>query len=530
MLRLGDCFGTVARAAKDELATKSSAVSEVVAFHSRGGSRALSSARSYQEEECGDEDLVEGAAVAFARELDLLAALEDALSWDEAEVRSLAAEAAFQAEEGKAALKKAKKAHHAGKREAAKRAKKRFAAPEPLLENDDDDAAPEEEQTTTAAPEEESSDVPKLEAVLVDLSTRADELMAVSSKAATDAVRVPTSPAVPVRRSFRVVDLLEASTKGRIGEQLLEWRPDALTDVALYVWRKIASPLLAYVEEVASANEADLRLAHETAAPAHKGVTLIGATSDAAIATTPTLDECTDLFIKAASAVHRALSRLDVDDALLRARVGLSLAYAMRGKKTLAREAIQVVVSARGAVSRARARAVRTELHAPVEALDHEQLARQSITTDVDDASVAAAGVKSRLGAHGYGGSGIFGAGSALDAMHQALAAADLDLVACRAQLESDACGPDVAEKRLFAELRKHAAAKAIVSTVIAGREEDEDDEDQRRALRKALQKEKLAEALSRVARRRGTRDCVAETGRAVVGMLVGDHRGRDHR
>ena len=56
---------------------------------------------------------------------------------------------------------------------------------------------------------------------------------------------------------------------------------------------------------------------------------------------------------------------------------------------------------------------------------------------DVVDAAADSA-LRGRLGAHGYGGSGIFGAGSALDALHQALAAVHLDLVSALVRVELD--------------------------------------------------------------------------------------------
>lgn len=128
------------------------------------------------------------------------------------------------------------------------------------------------------------------------------------------------------------------------------------------------------------------------------------------------------------------------------------------------------------------------------------------IQTQVDDAAADSA-LRGRLGAHGYGGSGIFGAGSALDALHQALAAVHLDLVSAIVRVELDlgkidarrdharrtrarkrdhvrpgggdeAPGPATAwaatpacahaEARILAELRRHHAGRAVARTRMA--------------------------------------------------------------
>ena len=135
---------------------------------------------------------------------------------------------------------------------------------------------------------------------------------------------------------------------------------------------------------------------------------------------------------------------MDADDAILRARVALTLGHELRDHAhkfaasgrgssggTL-RAAVQTLRVALNAANRARAEAADPDLHEPVEAADHAALARQSITADVDDVSAAAAAA-GRLGAHGYGGSGVFGAGSQLDTLDQALAAVHLDLIDARA-------------------------------------------------------------------------------------------------
>ncbi len=138
------------------------------------------------------------------------------------------------------------------------------------------------------------------------------------------------------------------------------------------------------------------------------------------------------------------LTRVDADDAILRARVALTLGHELRDHAhkfaasgrgssggTL-RAAVQTLRVALNAANRARAEAADPDLHEPVEAADHAALARQSITAEVDDVSAAAAAA-GRLGAHGYGGSGVFGAGSQLDTLDQALAAVHLDLIDARA-------------------------------------------------------------------------------------------------
>lgn len=150
-----------------------------------------------------------------------------------------------------------------------------------------------------------------------------------------------------------------------------------------------------------------------------KKLTIVGVTSAAA----PDEAQLGALFVKGATAVHVVLSRLDADDALLRARVALSLGHALheRACATLLpawaaedradaaaptttravraaaapkatgaeagelRRAVQVLSTAITAVEGARADAVAPRLHAPAEADDHVFLARQAVTTEVDN-------------------------------------------------------------------------------------------------------------------------------------------------
>lgn len=523
VLQHGPLFRHVVAACRSALEKKllhSSANSDgnCIAASSRRRSYHRSNVRADHEGDATDdgipehEDLVEGASVAYARELDLLCCLDDYMTWDEAAARRAAIEAATAADEGKDALKRAKKAHHQGKKEARRRARQRreqlAAAASPLHEE------MEEEEEPEAIPTEESTNIQraapgdtgprgdinataiseKLEAALAELSVKAEQLTEESSRAAADASRALTSPRpVPIRHAGRLIELLASSTRGHVGEHMLQWRSDVVTDVALFVWRKICCPLSALIEESVASQSAERDDPHQhPAAPtnARSDADVEAGHSNASSARlAASLEECAEIFIAAASAVHAALTRLDVDDGLLRARVGLALSQALRdsaaSKKSSSylREAIQVVVAARAAVADARSRATKFEIHVPVEEADHVQLARQSITTEIDETSVEAAVKLGRLGAHGYGGSGIFGAGSALDPLHQALAAVELDLLTVRVTLELDIKEKEgtsqqrSVESYLSAENRKHAAAKAVVKTMMA---DDYDDIDKR--------------------------------------------------
>lgn len=394
--------------------------------------------------------------VSLTQELDLLRALDDFLRWDVHEARCVAVVAAAAADDGEAALKKAKKAHYVAKKDAKKRADQRrqqsaARAVAPLPE--EDEAAHEQ---ASLPPSDERvddggggiADVPSLEKSLRDLKMKFTELTEAATKAKEDATFVPGNyRPIPARLTRRVIEVLEASTMGSIGEHMLDLRSDILTDAALFVWRSICKPIQAVIDE-------------RECLPDEKCCQEFAFAADFAA--------IQELFIEAASSVHAVLSRLDTDDALLRARVSLALAHALR-ERGIFRDAMQIIVAAKRAVADGRARAVCNEIHFPIEEHDHVQLARQSVTTDVDEESVKAAELHSRLGAHGYGGSGIFGAGSVLDPLHQALAAVDLDLLAANAQLELELDKRKGAtEHRLLGELRKHCAAKAIVKTIIA--------------------------------------------------------------
>ena len=128
----------------------------------------------------------------------------------------------------------------------------------------------------------------------------------------------------------------------------------------------------------------------------------------------------------------------------------------------------RALTQALSAVAVARRRSVDPELHGPEEDLDHRALARMAITTEVDDATAANAAA-GRLGAHGYGGSGIFGAGSRLDALHQALAAVHLDLTSALVRVELDLSRDSARrDSTRRARLRRNASGGAPAPQALA--------------------------------------------------------------
>ena len=449
-----------------------------------------------------ETELVDGAGAAFSRELAALRALDEFLQWSDDEARESAASAAVAADDAKKLA-----------REKKKEAKARRKSKEP---------------------DDEGPSVEDLEKEAVELASEAERLAEIAAQTATEAMSVPTRKNLPVKRTQALIDVLKTVT----GDDLA-WRPDAWTDTAIFVWRRVCEPLEGLLED---RQAVDKLSGDVTSSVEKKGITIVGA-ADVKIAAL-TLDDFLEMYVASAGAVYSILTRLDVDDALLRGRVALGMADALRNraskteKMSDCRRAVTVLRKGLDAVHDARSLAVRALVHRPVEEADLVYVARQSITTNVSDCAVAAA-TKGRLGAHGYGGSGIFGAGSVLDSLHQALAALDVDLLIALARTEldlgryrskrfdfhqrrierietqkrqaflkaktslekqkqksretlistatgtssskdgeavGDSRGLKDVESRLLAQVRKHAAARAIVKTVAAVDRSDGDE------------------------------------------------------
>ena len=135
-------------------------------------------------------------------------------------------------------------------------------------------------------------------------------------------------------------------------------------------------------------------------------------------------------------ACRAAMGVARVDDPVLLATVALRAGLVL-GEPTLGddlRRAVQVIRGALNDIDDARTEFVLPHLHKPNGPDDVTCLHRASITMDVDDDTAAAC--ERRLGAGGYGGNGIYGAGSVLDPLHQTIASLHVDMYSLLFRLE----------------------------------------------------------------------------------------------
>ena len=293
------------------------------------------------------------------------------------------------------------------------------------------------------------------------------------------------------------VVLNEAALLGDTGDAddptLASHAVDSLADAALFLWQDVAQPLLAHLDSAAASAplapppsplpgrrgySAAFVMAEEAAnrggddgrgGGAPGAAALTGGAPD--VSTMGVLDPDTppdplDVPTLATTllACRAAMGVARVDDPVLLATVALRAGLVL-GEPTLGddlRRAVQVIRGALNDIDDARTEFVLPHLHKPNGPDDVTCLHRASITMDVDDDTAAAC--ERRLGAGGYGGNGIYGAGSVLDPLHQTIASLHVDMYSLLFRLElrlANKLAKTGALKRHRAEVKAARAARA---------------------------------------------------------------------
>jgi len=139
--------------------------------------------------------------------------------------------------------------------------------------------------------------------------------------------------------------------------------------------------------------------------------------------------------LHAVRTVHGVLLEYDADDVVLRAKVALWLSVVFSTWNDDCRRALQVLCAELARINAVRDEFVDPRVHNPFEKSDVEALAHASFTTALED-DQAARFSQGRLGAFGYAGQGVFGAGCQLDAAHEELHCFHADIVSTRFSLE----------------------------------------------------------------------------------------------
>ena len=291
--------------------------------------------------------------------------------------------------------------------------------------------------------------------------------------------------------------LNEAALLGDTGDvddpTLASHAVDSLADAALFLWQDVAQPLLAQLDSAAASAplapppsplpgrrgySAAFVMAEEAAnrggddgrgGGAPGAAALTGGAPD--VSTMGVLDPDTppdplDVPTLATTllACRAAMGVARVDDPVLLATVALRAGLVL-GEPTLGddlRRAVQVIRGALNDIDDARTEFVLPHLHKPNGPDDVTCLHRASITMDVDDDTAAAC--ERRLGAGGYGGNGIYGAGSVLDPLHQTIASLHVDMYSLLFRLElrlANKLAKTGALKRHRAEVKAARAARA---------------------------------------------------------------------
>ena len=133
------------------------------------------------------------------------------------------------------------------------------------------------------------------------------------------------------------------------------------------------------------------------------------------------------------TAVHIIINKLELDDGIFRGSVALSLGSLLESVGDFP-GAVQALRGGCRTMDQIRANLVSFEHHLPSSQEDALALTRAAVTTSTG--AVCEQLGANRLGAGAYGGSGIFGAGSQLQDMHDRLAAVHADMVASMLRVE----------------------------------------------------------------------------------------------
>lgn len=134
--------------------------------------------------------------------------------------------------------------------------------------------------------------------------------------------------------------------------------------------------------------------------------------------------------------INSLFTRLDVDDILIRAEVGLRLSILLSDFISDPHRSVSVLRSTLNFLDNKRSELTSPTIHQPAYNDDTAALSRSSVTCEVDDLSAMMA--RGRLGARAYAGQGVFGAAGNLDPQNLAVAGlhTDLFITLCRVELE----------------------------------------------------------------------------------------------
>ncbi|GMH79329.1 hypothetical protein TrST_g7856 [Triparma strigata] len=249
------------------------------------------------------------------------------------------------------------------------------------------------------------------------------------------AIDLPDNTSMPLELFNDLCAVLEKIAGERNAGPILVQRSDLLVDAAMKLYDNYAVKLLKKLEETETPNDLE-----------------------------PYVLDCT---VRALLVINSLFTRLDVDDVLVRAEVGLRLSILLSDFINDPHRSVSVLRSTLSFLDVKRSELTSPTIHQPAYNDDTAALSRSSVTCEVDDLSAMMA--RGRLGARAYAGQGVFGAASNLDPQNLAIASlhTDLYITLCRVELS---LGWDVTENhgrhisRLKAKRKKEKLAASKVA------------------------------------------------------------------
>ncbi|GMH70729.1 hypothetical protein TrLO_g545 [Triparma laevis f. longispina] len=213
-----------------------------------------------------------------------------------------------------------------------------------------------------------------------------------------------TSKPMPLELFNALCSTLEKITQQRSTGPILTQRSDLLVDASMFLWYNYCKKLLEKLEDTETSNDLE-----------------------------PYVLECT---VRALMVINSLFTRLDVDDILIRAEVGLRLSILLSDFISDPHRSVSVLRSTLNFLDNKRSELTSPTIHQPAYNDDTAALSRSSVTCEVDDLSAMMA--RGRLGARAYAGQGVFGAAGNLDPQNLAVAGlhTDLFITLCRVELE----------------------------------------------------------------------------------------------
>jgi hypothetical protein len=247
---------------------------------------------------------------------------------------------------------------------------------------------------------------------------------------------------VPILHLHYMAQALQAAVKGS-AVVVCKRRLALVDDIAVEVWKQYCAPMLSllsskpFTESLSSGDN----------------------------------QKMSSIVIELMIGCHVIFSETKNADTLMRCQLALQLALMLEETQDDLRMAVQVLRYTIQNINDSRAKLVSFELHRPGTTIDDGALTRCAFTTEIDDRTEQAGRTRVTGGFAESSDNGVYGAGSKLHALEQAVAAIHVDMISTLMRIElvlgARLQGGYIAHKKRIADAK--AAAKAKAAAAITG-------------------------------------------------------------